>query len=407
MKQALAMVLAGGRGKRMDIFCDQRPKPVLPFAGKYRVIDITLSNCVHSQIEDIAVLVDYQKSAIIDYINRWNLANQQNREISLLQPKSGSYTGTANAVYQNLAYLATKGVDTVLILAGDHIYNMDYRDMLAFHYEMQADVTVGITHVPLHETSRFGTLATDFDGRIKEFVEKSSTPVSNLASMGIYVFNRKFLMNQLINDAQNANSPHDFGYAILPNIVKQNRVFGYVFNGYWQDIGTVESYYQTNMQLLGGENSFDLSNKMRPMLTVNGSACLDIVNVPGSIVNSLISPGCFVEGYVENSILSPGVRVEEKAEVVNSIVMDNTLIKYHSIVDRCILDEGVSIDKFCYLGFGKASVYRVNDITLVGKDVHLGPETAIGRKSKILPGSRLYNISNRVVASESVVSVTL
>ncbi len=401
MKQVLAMVLAGGRGKRMDIFCDQRPKPVLPFAGQYRVIDITLSNCVYSQIEDIAVLVDYQRSAIIDYLNRWSLSNQPTRAISILQPKSGSYIGTANAVFQNLAYLDRKGVDTVLILAGDHIYNMDYQAMLAFHHEKQADVTVGIIQVPHREASRFGTLVTSTDGRIKEFVEKSSTPVSDLASMGIYVFSRKFLTKQLIQDAHNANSPHDFGYAILPHIVKQDRVFGYMFKGYWQDIGTVESYYQTNMQLLGGEDVFDFSNT-RPVLTVNRGTSSGIVNVPGRIVNSLIGHGCVIDGYVENSILSPGVKVEEKAEVVNSIIMDHSHIKYHSIVDRCILDEDVTIEKFCYLGFGSASMHRVNDIILVGKGVYLGPETAIGRKSRILPGSRLCN---KFVPPGSVVSV--
>ena len=403
MKHVLAMVLAGGRGKRMDIFCDQRPKPVLPFAGKYRVIDITLNNCVHSQIEDIAVLVDYQKSAIIDYLKLWNLPNHRNLEIAVLQPRSGSYTGTSDAVYQNLAYLETKGADTVLILAGDHIYNMDYRDMLAFHHEKQADVTVGITRVPLGEATRFGTLVTTTDGRIKEFVEKSSTPVSDLASMGIYIFNREFLMKQLVKDAHIANSPHDFGYAVLPSIIEQNRVFGYVFKGYWQDIGTVESYYQTNMQLLGGQDSFDL-NKFDSVLSVNGSACLEIVNVPGRIVNSLISPGCVIDGYVENSILSPGVKIEEKAEVVNSIVMDNTHIKYHSIVDRCILDEDVIIDKFCYLGFGNASLRRINDITLVGKVVHLVPENAIGSKSRILSGSRLYNTHSRLATPSNKVS---
>ena len=400
MKRALAMILAGGRGKRMDIFCDQRPKPVLPFAGKYRVIDVTLNNCVNSQIKDIAVLVDYQRTSIIDYLNLWKLDNNQKSEISILQPNSSSYIGTADAVYQNLGFLEKKGIDTVLILAGDHIYNMDYQEMLAFHHKMHADATVGITQVSLREANRFGTLATDSDGRITKFVEKSSSPVSDLASMGIYVFNRKFLMKQLAKDAHNPNSPHDFGYAILPSIIEQHCIFGYVFKGYWQDIGTVESYYQTNMQLLEGNTGFDLSK----LKSGHGSTNFELVNVPGRIVNSVISPGCSIEGFVENSILSPGVRVEEKAEVVNSIIMDNTLIKYHSIVDRCILDEGVVVDKFCYLGFGAASTHRVNDITLVGKDVHLGPAAAVGRKSKILPGSRLFNLSNRFVAPGSVVS---
>jgi glucose-1-phosphate adenylyltransferase len=402
MKRTLAMILAGGRGKRMDIFCLERPKPILPFAGKYRVIDITLSNCIYSQVENIAVLVDYQRSAIIEYLRQWNLTNIPTNGISTLQPKSGSYCGTADAVYQNLNYLERQDIDTVLILAGDHIYNMDYRSMLAFHREMEADATVGITRVPIREANRFGTLTLETGGRIKKFIEKSSTPVSDLASMGIYVFDRRFLIEQLWKDAQNPNSPHDFGYSILPEIIKQERVFGYLFRGYWQDIGTVESYYQANMRLLEEQPGLDFSDT-RPVLTIEGGAGNSIANVPGKIANSLIGNGCIIDGYVENSILSPGVKIEEKAEVVNSIVMADTRIRFHSIIDRCILDEGVEIDRFCHIGFGTASLPKVNDITLVGKDVSLGPETAIGRKSKVMPGAKLYGLNYKFVAPGSII----
>jgi glucose-1-phosphate adenylyltransferase len=404
VKQVTAMVLAGGRGKRMDIFCQQRPKPILPFAGKYRVIDITLSNCLQSQIGNIAVLVDYQRSAMMEYLNQWKAANGEGATFTVLPPQSASYKGTADAVYQNLDFLDKPEIDVVLVLAGDHIYRMDYQKMLAFHYESLADVTVGIAAVPLYETHRFGTVILGPGGRINEFVEKSSNPASNLASMGIYVFNRKFLAKCLKEDAQNSNSPHDFGYAILPGIVKQDRVFGYVFDGYWQDIGTIESYYKANIQLLQKNPLFTL-NEQGPVFTGRPIANTSWGGMPGKVTNSLISPGCTIEGSVENSILSPGVRVEKEARVVNSIVMANTRIGYHSIVDRCILDEGVNIDRYCYLGFGSNPVPQVYDITMVGKDVNLGPQTAVGKKSKIMPGLKLADLNFRFVAPGTVVSL--
>ena len=404
MKSTMAMILAGGRGKRMDIFCNQRPKPILPFAGKYRVIDITLSNCIHSQIESLAILVDYQRAALNEYLRQWSLANIECCNIEILQPKLNSYSGTADAIFQNLDRLESQDSDTILILAGDHIYNMDYRKMLSFHNETRADVTVGVIRIPLSEAHRFGTVVIEPERRIKEFVEKSYTPASNLASMGIYIFNRSFLIERLTEDAKNNNSIHDFGYSILPKIVKQDRIFGYEFEGYWQDIGTVEAYYKANMKLLEGNPAFCFDDT-RSILTINGGIKPPITNVPKYIVNSLISPGCIIEGYVENSILSPGVWVGEKARVVNSIIMANTHIGYHSIVDRCILDEGVDIDKYCYVGFGTTSMPQVTDITLVGKDVSMGPETAIGRKSKIMPGLKLADLNCRFVAPETVVSV--
>jgi glucose-1-phosphate adenylyltransferase len=278
--------------------------------------------------------------------------------------------------------------------------------MLAYHQARQADVTVGVIRVPMKEAHRFGTATIGPEGRIREFVEKSSNPASNIASMGIYVFNRRYLEEQLKEDARNPNSPHDFGYAIIPGSVKSDRVFGYEFEGYWRDIGTVEAYYETNMQLLEEEPGFAIDD-IRPVLTLDRRSTALLTNVPGNIVNSLVSPGCVIEGYVENSILSPGVHVSEKARVINSVVMADTRIGYHSIVDRCILDEGVDIDKFCYIGFGTTPMPQVGDITLVGKDVNLGPQTAIGRKSKILPGIKLADLNPRVVAPGTVVSVPL
>jgi glucose-1-phosphate adenylyltransferase len=401
MKPTLTMILAGGRGKRMDIFCEQRPKPILPFAGNHQVIDLALNNCVQSQISSLAVLVDYQRSLMSDYLNQWSFSHRGSCCVSILPPQSGSYNGTANAVFQNLEYLENQNHDTILILAGDHIYDMDYRQILSFHDQKQADVTVAITQIPLGEAHRFGTLTIDLDGRIKQFVEKSSTPLSNLASMGIYVFNRRFLIEKLKQDAQNPNSPHDFGYAILPELVKQDRVFGFKFEEYWQDIGTVESYYQANLQMLAGTAGFKIENN-HPSFNLPEQLAVSTINVPGFIVNSIVSPGCVIQGYVENSILSPGVWIGEKARVVDSIIMANSRISHHSVIDRCILDEGVDVDKYCYVGFGSSSRPQSNEITLVGKDVSLGPNTTIGKKSKLMPGLRLSDSNYRFVAPGTV-----
>ncbi|OGO36058.1 MAG: hypothetical protein A2147_02550, partial [Chloroflexi bacterium RBG_16_57_8] len=320
MEKVVAMILAGGRGKRMDILCHWRPKPVLPFGGKFRVIDFGLSNCLHSGYRTIAALVDYRRDDISDYLRRWHHSNNSSGSLALLQPKTGSFAGTADAVYQNLDYLGEQGADAVLILAGDHIYKMDYREMLAFHTRASADVTVGVVRVPVGEAHRFGTVATDAEGRIIEFVEKSSTPRSTLASMGIYMFNRNILAERLAEDARKTDSPHDFGYAILPTMVGRDRVFAYEFDGYWQDIGTVDAYYQTNMDLLGPAPALSLDSGV-PLVTENSGRTTYSTGVHGRIVNSLIGPGCVINGHVENSVLSPGVHVDEKAEVRDSLVM--------------------------------------------------------------------------------------
>ncbi len=259
MVGVLGIILAGGRGRRMDILCYLRPKPALPFAGRLHVIDFVLTNCIRSQVKDIGILVDYQRSYMADYLGKWSAANATGCRISVFQPKAGSYAGTADAVYQNLACLQGQTGDKVLILAGDHVYKMDYRSLLAFHEKVQADVTVGVIRVPIEAARRFGTVAIDAGNRIKEFVEKSSSPLGSLASMGIYVFNKDVLIHRLVEDAALKDSPHDFGYAILPGMVKRDRVFAYEFNGYWQDIGTVESYYQANMELLSPQPQFSLS----------------------------------------------------------------------------------------------------------------------------------------------------
>ncbi|MDD4859712.1 MAG: sugar phosphate nucleotidyltransferase [Dehalococcoidales bacterium] len=396
----ITMILAGGRGKRMDILCYMRPKPALPFAGSFRVMDFTLSNCLHSGMTDIAVLTDYQRSFMANYLRRWQLANMNGGAFHILEPADGNYRGTADAVYQNREYLHK--YDNALLLAGDHIYKMDYRKMLAFHEQSQADVTVSVVRVPVDQAQRFGIVKTNSDGRITSFTEKPRTLQGNLASMGIYIFRRDVLERHLAEDAGMAESTHDFGFAVLPRMINRDRVYAYEFNGYWQDIGTKEAYYAANMELLRPRPSFSMDSNWH-ILTEGTTLPPPQITARGSIINSVVNPGCVVLGRVENSILSPGVWVDHDATVRNSVVMSNTFIGFHSVVDRCIIDEDVNIGKLCYIGFGNSPRLKENDITVLGRDVTVPSNTAIGRNCKISPGVRPADFTTSMVTSHTMV----
>lgn len=403
MNDTAALILAGGRGKRMDILCHTRPKPALPFAGRFRVIDFSLSNCIHSRISNIAVLTDYQRSYMADYIRRWHRSNAGSTSCRVLEPRAGSYLGTADAVYQNLDYLSNHNADTVLVLAGDHVYKFDYRKMLDFHRETDADVTVGVIPVPLEETHRFGTVTLDASGRITGFQEKSPISRSNLASMGIYVFNSRVLAKRLIEDANDPTSRHDFGHSLLPDMVKRDRVFAYRFEGYWQDIGTVEAYYEANMELTKEQPCFNL-NSVAPVMTPEQFLSSPYINKQSGIINSLVSPGCVVRGLVENSVLSPQVWIGEQAVVRNSVIMGSTSIGGHSVVDRCVLDEEVKVGDYCYVGFSPGLIPGDWDITVLGKRVTVPSYTAIGRNCKIMPHIEASDFVTNVVTSGTVLS---
>ncbi len=403
MPKEIAMIPAGGRGERMGFLSQERPKPALPFAGRFHVIDFSLSNCVYSRIDNIAILVDYQRFQMSDYLRRWNLTNTDVRKIDILEPEVGSYKGTADAIYQNLGYLQRCSTDRVLVLAGDHIYKMDYRNMFAFHDQVKADVTVGVIRVPIKQAHRFGTVNLDPEGRILEFVEKSSIPRSNLASMGIYVFNNDVLTMRLIEDTVLADSPHDFGYAIIPRMVKKDKVFAFEFDGYWQDIGTVDAYYWANMKFILDNPSFNLDGA-RPILTADQDSSLPRISRRGSVRNCVISPNCVVKGHVENSVLSPGVRIDDEAEVKNSLVMANVHIGYHSVINHCVLDEGVEVGQFCYVGFRNGPISGDGGITVVGKNVIVPRHIAIGHNCKILPKVQPADFLDTVVTSDSIVA---
>ncbi len=403
MNMVPAIVLAGGKGKRMGILCRIRPEPVLPFAGNYRIIDFTLSNCIHSHIEDIAVMVDYQRPVINRYLKKWHSMNGRPFSLHVLPPAAGSYNGTADAVYQNLDYLERLDSDNVLILAGDHVYNMDYSNMIEFHNDMKADATIGVIKVAPEEAHRFGTVIVNEQNSIMEFRGKTVETTSSHASMGIYIFKKEFLVNCLMEDAGRIDSSHDFGYSLLPSMVESGKVFAHLFNGFWEDIGSINSYYKAHMELLESQPRFKIDNGW-PVLTASNSLPAYKTGRQGNIVNSIISPGCVVKGHVINSVLSPGVIVEKQAEVVNSVVMSNSSIGYHSIINRCILDQGVKVGKYCYIGLESERSSGETNITVLGQNVETPDYLAIGSRCKILPNTGVADFDSKFISADSVVA---
>jgi len=381
----LAAILAGGKGTRMDVFCRVRSKPALPFAGKYSFIDFCLSNCVHSQISDIAILVDYQREHLTKYLERWQNDNSTKNDFDILEPSGNNfYSGSTNAIYQNLEYLRQQPANRILIMPSDHAYKMDYRKMLEFHDKSKADITVGVVPVPIEEAHRFGTLTLGENGYVTEYIEKPDIPKSNLVSMGIYIFNKDVLIQRITEDAEQSASVHDFGYSIIPGMVGRDRVYGYQYDDFWRDIGTIDAYYDTSMELAGNNPPFSL-NGTWPILTCENNEPVKIF-ANSNIESSIISPGCVIKGRVENSILSPGVQVDEHAVVKNSILMSNVCVGTRSVVDSCIADEEVHIGEFCFVGFGSSRDHMA-EYTLLGKGASVTSHTAIARGCKVMPYS--------------------
>jgi glucose-1-phosphate adenylyltransferase len=403
MSKVLAVIMAGGQGERLSLLSQKRAKPAVPFAGKYRIIDFALSNCVNSGISDVAVLTQYRPHSLHDHIGigrPWDLDRQQGG-VHLLQPYIGRqesdwYQGTADAVYQNLSFIMESRCDYVLILAGDQIYRMDYGPMIAFHQQHNADVTLGAVIVPLEEGSRFGILETDAEGKVLSFEEKPKQPRGTLGSMGIYVFSRETLARVLIEDARpvaagSSPSQHDFGRNIILSMMAHSeRVFAYPFAGYWRDVGTVHSYWETHMELLGDRPAFDLYDPSWVIHTRSEERPPAHISSKAQVVSSLISHGCIIKGRVERSVLSPGVVVEEGATVRDSILLFNTVIGTGSVIDRAILDKEVVVGQHCKIGYGddmtpnKLEPSRLDSgITLIGKNAHLPDHLKVGRNCKI------------------------
>ncbi len=357
-KKCVAMLLAGGQGSRLYALTSIIAKPAVSFGGKYRIIDFPLSNCVNSGIDTVGVLTQYQPMLLNSYIGNgqpWDL-DRTFGGVHTLPPYQGKnssdwYKGTANAIYQNLRFIKQYDPDYVLILSGDHIYKMNYSLMINYHILNDADCTIAAIEVPIEEASRFGILNTREDGSIYEFEEKPKNPKSNLASMGIYVFSAKKLQQYLDEDSQNPDSSNDFGKDVLPKMLNAGeKMMAYKFEGYWKDVGTIESLFDANMDLLGDQPKFDLSDSNWKIQSRSPLAPPQYIGDDAKIDNSIIMSGCEIHGSVINSVLSSGVIVKKGAVVKNSIIMADVTINENAVIEYSIIDESTTIGKGAKIG---------------------------------------------------------
>ena len=353
-----ALILAGGAGKRLGVLSEQRAKPAVPFAGRFRIIDFTLSNCVNSGIFDVGVLTQYLPRSLNDHIGigrPWDL-DRNRGGVRLLQPYQGGghqdwYGGTADAVLQNLDYLRETRADTVVILSGDHIYKMDYGPMIRAHEERRADLTVAVMDVSPDETSRFGIVLTDEDGRVTRFLEKPKDPPSTLANMGVYVFNVAALSERM-RTLSKEYPDLDFGKHVIPSMVESHRIFTYPFDGYWVDVGTVDAYWGTSMELVSGQSKLNLYDPSWVIHTKSEGRVPAKLGPQAGAHQSMICNGCIVRGEVVRSVLSPGVYISPGAVVRDSILMNDVWIGPGAVVDRCIVDKNVVVGPGTQLGWG-------------------------------------------------------
>jgi len=371
-----AVILAGGEGSRLGTLTAKRTKPAVPFAGKYRIIDFTLSNCVNSNIFDVMILVQYRPHSLIEHIGAggpWDLNRDFTGGVRLFTPykargSSEWYLGTADAVQQNFLFIKRGNPDHVLILSGDHIYAMNYDAMVDFHESHQADVTIATIEVPMEEAPRYGILGFDDEHRVTSFVEKPTTPPSNRANMGVYLFNLKTLDQALWEDHQRGDSSHDFGKDVLPSLIREgNRVFAYPYDGYWVDVGTVNSYWQAHMDLLNEPPPINLNDRNWIMHTRTEERPPVRIANGATIVDSMVTDGCIISAgaRVERSVLAPGVRVGANAVVRESIVLTDAVVGAGSRVERSILDKLVEIGENARIGAIQADGDPL--VTMIGK----------------------------------------
>ena len=394
-KEMIAMLLAGGQGSRLGVLTAKVAKPAVSFGGKYRIIDFPLSNCINSGVDTVGVLTQYQPLRLNTHIGigmPWDL-DRNIGGVTVLPPYEKStnsewYTGTANAIYQNLDYIDTYNPEYVLILSGDHIYKMDYEVMLDFHKENNADVTIAVMPVPIEEASRFGIMITDGENRITEFEEKPEHPRSNLASMGIYIFNWKILRNALIE--MSGQQSCDFGKHIIPYCHENgNRLFAYEFNGYWKDVGTLGSYWEANMELIDIIPEFNLYEEFWKIYTKSDAVPPLYVSQEGFIERSIVCGNSDIEGTVVNSVIGAGVTVEKGAVVRDSIIMKNTVIGAGSKVEKAIIAEEVRVGENCVLGVGEKIPNKVNPkvysfgLVTIGENTVIPPGVTIGLNTAV------------------------
>ncbi len=381
-KKCVAMLLAGGQGSRLYALTNNIAKPAVSFGGKYRIIDFPLSNCVNSGIDTVGVLTQYQPLVLNDYIGNgqpWDL-DRAFGGVHILSPyqakdSSDWYKGTANAIYQNIHFIKQFDPDYVLILSGDHIYKMNYSLMLNYHILNDADCTIAAINVPIEEASRFGILNTNEDGSIYEFEEKPKKPKSTLASMGIYVFSAKKLYKYLEEDSKKENSSNDFGKDILPTMLKNGeKMMAYEFEGYWKDVGTIDSLFEANMDLLGDNPKFDVTDSSWKIQSRSPLAPPHYVGDGAKSVNSIIMSGCEIYGTVENSILASDVTIEKGAIVKNSIIMSGAKISKDSKVEYSIIDEETKVGENSVIGQPKEDG---KGIAVIGRNVTIPNGTTI------------------------------
>lgn len=373
-KECVAMLLAGGQGSRLYALTTNIAKPAVAFGAKYRIIDFPLSNCINSGIDTVGVLTQYQPLILNEYIGNgqpWDLDRTYGgvHILSPYQAKTNSswYEGTANAIYQNLHFMKMYNPEYVLILSGDHIYKMDYAAMLKAHKDKGADCTIAAINVPLSEASRFGILNTNPDGSIYQFEEKPKQPKSTLASMGIYIFTAEKLFKYLEADDANPNSSKDFGKDVLPAMLNAGeKMYSYEFEGYWKDVGTVASLWQANMDLLGTDPEFDVSDKTWKIHSRNPLAPPEHIGANSVVKNSMVALGCEIDGTVENSILGSNVIVEKGAIVKDAVVLANSVIKAGATVSYSIIDENVTVGKMAKIGVEKDPSA---EIVVLGRDL--------------------------------------
>lgn len=356
--ECIAMLLAGGQGSRLGALTKNIAKPAVPYGGKYRIIDFPLSNCINSGIDTVGVLTQYQPLELTDYIGSgqpWDL-DRLFGGVHVLPPYqqikgTDWYRGTANAIYQNLGFIERYQPEYVLILSGDHIYKMDYSKMLDFHIRNQADCSIAVIEVPMEEASRFGIMNTDTENRVYEFEEKPKNPKSNKASMGIYVFNWAALRYYLTEDENNKNSSNDFGKDIIPAMLADNqRMFAYPFEGYWKDVGTIDSLWEANMDILNPKMSLELDDPGWRIYARTRALPPHFINGRATVQNSLVSEGCFVDGEVTDSVLFSGAVVEEGAVIRDSVIMPGAVIKKGAVVQYAIVAENAVVGERAVVG---------------------------------------------------------
>ena len=410
-KEMIAMLLAGGQGSRLGVLTAKVAKPAVSFGGKYRIIDFPLSNCINSGVDTVGVLTQYQPLRLNTHIGigmPWDL-DRNVGGVTVLPPYEKStnsewYTGTANAIYQNLDYIDTYNPDYVLILSGDHIYKMDYQVMLDFHKENNADVTIAVMPVPMEEASRFGIMITDDNNQITEFEEKPEHPRSNLASMGIYIFSWPILRNALIQLSSQPNC--DFGKHIIPYCHDNgNRLFAFEFNGYWKDVGTLGSYWEANMELIDIIPEFNLYEEFWKIYTKSDAVPPQYVSAESKIEKSLITGGAEIYGDVYNSVIGAGVTIGKGTVVRDSIIMKNTTIGENCTIDRAIIAEEAEISDGVQMGIGEEVPNKVQPkiysfgLVTIGENSYIPPNVKIGKNTAISGDTTPDDYDEGVLAS--------